>query len=500
MGIDESIKTQLNKFESDLYGYASRYGNLFASGLFNSGIIKDVTPEQLQKYFASPDVYQDIISDISEYFYIISGEIHQMYEMIEALPKLTYKIKRFDTDENTEVNILKIKKYLHKINHKRLTRDLLKQLTSYGNVAGVWLGKKSNFYPYIFTDFEYVSSGFRNIKGNWQLEIDAGLFQCIPEQQRNLLIREFKPLMSKEEYNLLLKGELLSFIVPEERTIFLGTGKLNRNQFVGTSWIAPVMLDVLHKRKLKDVEQTVANKIINAVAVLTVGSFDGKDSSGDNLSRDFNKIPEPLVNNLHDNVKRAISDGKGSGISLITLPNFADIKFPKIDSDALDGGKFNQTNSDILTSIGTSGAALNGSGANYNSAKLNLEIFYTRLGVLLEEIEFTYNNFINLNMDSKYKDNYFIEYAKDVPLSTKDKIQHLKGLNDKGWSTRTYIEELGYDFDSMLAETREEVKMGINVSLIPPPTSFTTSGDNIMGAPEVDDTESDATLRSRENY
>lgn len=499
----ESMETQLNKLEKFTYDYTTLYGNLFAEGLFRSGIIKDVTPEQLQGYFANPDTYQDVIYDIANYYYVINAEIHQLFELIESLPKLNYALSAFERDGVEDKNIIKLKRALHEIDHKRLTRDILKQTASYGNVVGVWLGKGMETYPYIFSDLCYVKNAYRTVRGKWQLVISADIFYQKHEYERDSLIKEFKPLLTIKEYNDLINGDLKEFLLPLERTICIGTGKLNRNQFIGTSWITPVMFDVLHKRKLKDVEQTIANTIINAVAVLTLGSFEGKekDNSGGNLARDYNKIPDKLISDIHNRVKNSIKNGAKEGMSLVTLPNFAKMEFPKVSSDGLDGGKFNQTNSDITKGLGISGTTMNGEGANYNSAKLNLEIFYTKLGVMLEEIEYAYQLMFNLVLPSKYKNNYYLTYAKDMPLPVKERLQHLKGLYDKGWSARTYIQELGYDFDVLLAETKEELNLEINKNLIPPPTSYTQPNDTENnGRPKVDDndTESENTIRTRE--
>jgi len=502
---NKDLDSQMNYIKQYMYEYTNQYANLFADGLFTSGIIKDVTPEQLQEYFANPDVNQKLISDIANYFYIINAEIHQMFELAESIPELTYSIKSFEKQNSEDRNIVKLKKGLHSIRHKRLSRDLIKQTASTGNVAGVWLGKGENVYPYIFSDFSHITGGFRNSKGQWQLVLSSSFFDCVLAVQREQLINDFKSILKLEQIESLLKNEIIEILIPEERTIFIGTGKLNHNQFLGTSWITPVMLDVLHKRKLKDVEQTVANQILNAVAVLTMGSFDGKekDNTG-NLVRDYNKLPQKLITQIHNNVKKAISEGNKKGMALVTLPNFVDIKFPKISSDGLDGSKFNQTNSDITKGIGLSGTAMNGEGANYNSARLNLELFYSRLAVIIEEIEYAYQKYIDLSLPSKYKGNYYLEYNKGVPLSTKDKVQHLKGLYDKGWSAKTYIESLGIDYDVILQETKDEIDMGLSRMLVPPPTSYTTNGDKIkegeVGAPEVDDSEaSDNTIRTRDS-
>src|SRR6185312_11199791 len=78
--------------------------------------------------------------------------------------------------------------------------------------------------------------------------------------------------------------------LPQDRTFTINTGTLKRNQGLGTSWVTSGLYDVLHKKKLKDVESSIANKIINAVAVLTIGvNGDEKYDAMTNL-----KLPSPV--------------------------------------------------------------------------------------------------------------------------------------------------------------------------------------------------------------
>lgn len=493
---------QLKEYEQSMNSYVMQYGDMFAKGLFKSGIIKDISPEQLQKYFSNPDFYQDVIDDITNYFYIINAEIHQLFELIESSPRLDYTIKTFSKDKDSEKNYQLIKRNLHKVNHKRLTRDLLKQNASYGNVVGIWLGNKKNLYPFIFNDCKYIVNPHRCTGGKWQMYLDMAFFGDMSTFEREIMLKQFSPYITKADYEKYVANEIQTVPLPIDRTFPLGTGKLKRNQFNGTSWITPSMFDILHKRKLKDVEQTIANKIINAVAVLTIGSFDGKESSnGDNLSRDYNKIPAQLIKSIHANVKNALSEGSKSGMALVSIPNFTKLDFPDIDSDALDGGKFKQTNSDVLSGIGLSGTVMNGEGANYNSAKLNYEIFFSKLAVMLEDIDNeVYQRFIDLILSDEQKGNFYMEYCKDRPLTLTEKLKEMKGLNDKGWSSRHYVEMIGLDFDSLLEQTMYEIESGLYEKLQPPKTSHTTSNDESgNGRPSVsDDNASDETIRNRE--
>ncbi|MFP3648155.1 hypothetical protein, partial [Paraburkholderia sp. SIMBA_054] len=102
-----------------------------------------------------PDAYQREIEDLANYFYVSTGEIHQLFELIEALPTLNFKIDSFENPDASESHVKTIKKVLHKNKHKRLTRDLLKQTAAAGILIGIWLGDKKSPYPFIFDGSKY---------------------------------------------------------------------------------------------------------------------------------------------------------------------------------------------------------------------------------------------------------------------------------------------------------------------------------------------------------
>ena len=431
---------EYKKMANDYQSYISTYVDGFISNLFSQGIVNEVDANQLKKYFSNPDEFQKEIEDLAQYYYISSAEIHQLFELIEALPTLNYKIDSHDKPKNNDKFISQINKAMYKVKHKRLTRDSLKQNATAGTLVGIWLGDKTNLYPLFFDDIKHIFPAYRGANGDWVCVIDMAYFETMKEEVRNIQIRNLYPFIKKEQYDLYLtdREKYRHVELPQERTFVLRTGTLKRGQNLGTSWITPGMYDVLHKKKLKDVERSIANKIINAVAVLTIGHL-GSEKNNDYTNL---KLPSAVKKKVHAGVKGALEKNNESGVTVVTIPDFAKIEFPDVKTDGL-GKTFESINSDINKSYGISGAVLNGEGGNFSSAKLNLETVYKRLAVMLEDIEQEiYQKMINLILPTSQKDNYYITYDKEAPLSLKEKVDILSKLNDKGWSIKHVIDHI----------------------------------------------------------
>lgn len=497
--IEEEYHTQINKF----IDYAMDYSKGYISELYNHGIIDSISVEQLQNMFASPDCFQEEIDDLIEYFYVSNAEVHQLFEMVEVLPTMNHKLESFTRDENSAKNFQKLNKHLKKIRHKRLTRDLMKQTSAMGNTVGLWLGRKSNPFPYVFDDTSFVYPIGRNYRGEWVCVMDLNWLKCRTDAEIELYYDVFKDIGIKKAYELYLKDPIKNryFTLPYERTFCLSTGKLKRNQGQGTSWGTPGLFDVLHKKKLKDMEQALANKIINAVAILTVGTdkVEGRYTNA--------LLPSKVKRTIHQGVKNALEKKELGGVSVVTIPDYAKLEFEKVNADGLGGDKFKTVNSDIKASYGISGAMTNGEGTNYAIAKLNLEIFYKRLAVMLEDIEDeVYAKLFNLMLPKSNEDEYYINYDKEMPLEKKERVAALKNLNDKGGSMQYYLEEVGIDYEEYLAQTTYEanvLKLQTEV-FTPYATSYTTNGEYIEtanGRPKQDDndTDNENTIRARES-
>ncbi|KAA0813149.1 hypothetical protein EI976_04965 [Bacillus licheniformis] len=485
----EEYKKLLNDYST----YVSTFASGFVSNLFSQGIISEVDAKQLKEYFSDPDEFQEEIEDLAQYFYISTAEIHQLFELIEALPTLNYKIDSFTKSKSSDKHISLLNKALHKVKHKRLTRDLLKQTAAAGTLVGIWLGDDKSPYPFVFDSVKYVFPAFRR-NGDWVCLIDLEYFSNIKEDYRKELLNSFSPFIKNSDYeNFLQDREKYRYKeLPQERTFPLRTGTLKRNQGLGTSWVTPGLYDVLHKKKLKDVERAIANKIINAVAVLTIGTDKGKGEYT-NL-----KLPKAVKQKVHSGVKTALEKNNKDGVTVVSIPDFASLAFPDVKADGLDGAKFDHINSDIQSAYGLSGSLLNGEGGNYATSSLNLDTFYKRIGVLMEEVEQeVYQKLFNLILPAGQKDNYYMNYDKDKPLTLKEKMDILIKLNDKGWSIKHVIDNIaGVSWESYLEQTLYETDdLNLQDKIKPYQTSYTYTG-NAAGHPVVDESTNENTIKS----
>ncbi|MCU9959323.1 MULTISPECIES: hypothetical protein [Bacillus] len=485
----EEYKKLLNDYST----YVSTFASGFVSNLFSQGIISEVDAKQLKEYFSDPDEFQEEIEDLAQYFYISTAEIHQLFELIEALPTLNYKIDSFTKSKSSDKHISLLNKSLHRVKHKRLTRDLLKQTAAAGTLVGIWLGDDKSPYPFVFDSVKYVFPAFRR-NGDWVCLIDMEYFSNIKEDYRKELLNSFSPFIKNSDYeNFLQDREKYRYKeLPQERTFPLRTGTLKRNQGLGTSWVTPGLYDVLHKKKLKDVERAIANKIINAVAVLTIGTDKGKGEYT-NL-----KLPKAVKQKVHSGVKTALEKNNKDGVTVVSIPDFASLAFPDVKADGLDGTKFDHINSDIQSAYGLSGSLLNGEGGNYATSSLNLDTFYKRIGVLMEEVEQeVYQKLFNLILPAGQKDNYYMNYDKDKPLTLKEKMDILIKLNDKGWSIKHVIDNIaGVSWESYLEQTLYETDdLNLQDKIKPYQTSYTYTG-NAAGHPVVDESTNENTIKS----
>jgi hypothetical protein len=482
---------------NDYKEYISSFADGFISKIFSQGIINEVDSEKLKEYFANPDEFQKEIEDLAQYYYISSAEIHQLFELIEALPTLNYKIDSFDKPKSNDKYIGIINKALHKVKHKRLTRDTLKQNATAGTLVGIWLGAKSNPYPYIFDDVKLVFPAFRR-NGDWVCVVDMEYFSTMSDDYRKSQFDNLSPYIKETDFQN-YKSDRKKYKykeLPQDRTFVLRTGTLKRNQGLGTSWVTPGLYDVLHKKKLKDVERSIANKIINAVAVLTIGHIGTGDKNNDYSNM---KLPKPVKQKVHSGVKSALEKNNSNGITVVSIPDFAKIEFPDVKTDGLDGKKFEHINGDIQSAYGISGSILNGTGGNFATAKLNLDTIYKRIAVMLEDIEQEiYQKLINLILPSNQRDNYYMTYDKETPLTLKEKIDILSKLNDKGWSIKHVVDNIaGVSWESYLEQTLYETEeLKLQEKIKPYQSSFTMNGED-AGRPSEDNSDNENTIKSK---
>lgn len=477
--VDNETERQLNDYQE----FIDTFITGFTTKMYHDGILKEIDAEDLREYFTNPDSNNEIISDLTEYFYISTGEIHMLFELIEALPTLNYKIDSFDKPTNHDKYISLINRTMHKIKHKILTRGILKQTATMGTLTGIWLGSRENIHPYIFDSPTQAFPAYRK-NGDWVVFFDLQTLDDFKEEYRDIIFGNLHPYVTEHlflEYRKSRSQEKRYVALPQERTFVVYTHKLRFNQGLGTGWANSAMFDILHKRKLKNVEQAIANRIVNAIAVLTIGNEKNPEQYG-NI-----KLNPKVKRKVFNGVKQALEAAVTDGIPVVSLPEFAKLDFPDIRTDGLDGKKFEHVNDDLNASLGVSPSLTHGVGGNNASSKASLDVFYKRIAVILEQLDMDmYQKLINLILPKTQNDNYYITYEKNRPLTTKEKIDILMKLNDRGWSVKHVIDEIdGISWEQYLEQTLYETEeLELQSRIRPYQSTYTMSDGDSSGAPE----------------
>lgn len=498
----ESVQLQKpEKLNATYEEYMGQFVESFFSPMYSKGIIDEIDIEQLKQYFANPDDYQKELENLAQYYYISNGEIFQLFELTSSLPPLNYKIEAFNKPQNYQTHADKLNQTLYKVHHKSLTRDIIRQEISSGTLVGIWLGKDKNIYPYLFDNLKYIFPAYRK-NGEWQALLDLSWFDTLTDVRKKAEFSNLSPYVKQSDYENYKKDTVNNKYVelPQDRTFVLRTHTLKRNQNLGTNWSTTGLYDVLHKKKLKDLEKAIANKIINAIIVLTIGSEDSKDDKFANLNLNPN-----LKRKIHSRVKAALDANTKNGVTFVSVPEFAKLDFPDINTgEGLKPDKFNSINADITSSYGLGSAVMNGTGANYNSAKLNSDAFYRRIGVLLEDIEYeVYRKLFNLVLPTNQQDNFVMVYDKESPLTQKDKLDALFKLEAQGFAVKPIVDMLdGVSFDSFIEDTLYEqdiMKLKDNIKPYQNTNTLTNNGENGRPSSEGDDVTNENTIRSKTN-
>ena len=453
----------------------------FTTQMFNEGITSTVNVKDLKQWLSNPEEHQKELENLAMYYYITNSSVFQLYDLAEVLPTLNYKTLVEDKDADYEANRTSIKKALKKTKHKQLTRDLITQTIASGTLCGMWIGGKKNPYLFVFNDLEYVFPAYIK-NGEWVLWLDLSWLDKMTDFQREFMIENLSPHVTKADYQAYKDNpqDVRYMDLPLEYTVCLKTHTLYRNQRLGLPWGTQSFLDNIHKEKLKDLEKSISNKVINSVAVLKIGNEYYKDAD----------IPAGKKSKTYRGVKTALQKNNADGVTVIGIPDWTDLDFPTIKTDGLDPKKFESINDDLNTASNGVMNIINGK-SNYSTGKLSMDIMYRKIAVLLEQIEDqVYQKLINTILKKKDKDNYSIEYDKHAPLTSKEQLDILEKLNGSfGFSLKAVIDRVdGVDFEQYVADSLyEQEELQLKTKITPYMSSYTSTGDNASGAPVVDD-------------
>lgn len=468
--------------------------------LFSDGIVNEISDDIVLNYLSNHDDHIKELVSLATYYYISNGAVHNLFELSTILPVLTnYRLDVIDrTGKNYERNRATCLKVLNDVQHTILTRDIISQLISQGTFVGMWLGdKKNGFYYYTFDCLGFVQPSHL-LNGKWVAHLDMAWFDVMIEEHRKATLDTLSPFVTHEMYNNYVANKedkaKRYIILPEDRTAVIRTHTLKRTQRFGISWLTQGLYNINHKKKLKDLEKAVANRVINALSILYIGSKEDPETKNLKLNKNMKK-------KIHEAVKNAMEKvSKGEG-SVVGLPEFAELKLPEIQGlEALSGDKYKSVDSDIASDFGISRTMTSGDGGNFASAKINYDIFYKKTAPLIENIEYeVYGKLFNLMLPEKQKGNFMLRYSKEAPLSQEKRLDYLMKLHSEGFSPKPIIDSLdGVSYDNYIEQTiyeREVLKL--HEKVVPYQTSYTQSDNGTKESTE--NPENDNTSKSKTN-
>lgn len=501
MSFNHSIQApQMEQKNNNYEEYVSEYTEGYVTTMFSNGQLKVITEEQIKTWLSNPDKYYKELANIMAYMYYADGYIYQLFTLFISLPKLNYKIKVFDnTQKGYETNMAIVNNVMSKIKYKQIARDIIRQLCLHGTVVATWLGDKKNPFLYVFDKQEYVFPSHRE-NGDWVAKLDLAWFDGMNDNERALMIETLGGIVSESQYQK-YKGDTSNIenkyiVLPQEKTYCARINTVLRNQRRGVPMGTQYLFEHLHKQTLKNLEKSIANKIIKNMLVLTMGN---KEKPNETINP---KVKTKVAKGVHNALRKNINT---NDTPVIVIPEYASLEFGKMDGfDGLDNKKYDAINLDISTALGISNALMNGEG-NGSTIKYNISMLYNRISLMLEEIEPIFNMLLPIVLPTSKSTNYHIEIDKSQPLDSEKVIDTFVKLHAEGFSVKAVLDLLpDTDVDEYIKRSYyEHETLKLYDTIIPPQTSSTLSaksldGENKGGRNEVSDPDSEETIIAKE--
>ena len=493
----ESMQKYINELELSL-NTASEVYDTFVSGFVINEVsnIKTLKSSTLQTWFSNIDDYLGEVKSLLTYYYIANPDVFQMYSLMMSLPSLDYKIVTYKKNKSYDNDVATLRRVLEKeIDYRNITRSMIIQLIHEGTLIASILGNSKNPYIHIFDDLDYCFP-YGKYRGKMRAVIDLQMLDKMKDAERESMYENLKPLVTKSKYekwknesDSIKKAEYRYIVLKEDTTLVARTNILYNNQRFGIPYGTQGLMDILHKEKMKNLEQSIADKVMRSISIL---KFKGLDENG-------NKVSDANKSKVFNAVKSALNKSSkiDNAVSVIALPDFADLRPAEIGDleKSLSPDKYQSINSDISSS--TIGKALaSGEGANYSSSQINLDMLYNKLKVVLEQIEPIFDKLITFVLGESKGSNYKFVFDKRPALSKADLLQSLSKLQAQGFSIKYIVDELGLDFNDYISQSKHEIEdLKLREVIVPQKSTYTDSskGENQSGREKVDVIDNDKT-------
>lgn len=457
----------------------------FVGNLFSDGIEESLDSSTLLEWLSNPDEYHQDIQNYMAYLYYSNGTIYQLFTIIRTLSDLNYSIEVIDSSAKAnEKSLQQIRQMLKKVKYKEVTRDILTQACVNGTVVCTWLGDKKNPYLHVFDKTQWVFPKFRR-NGDWVAVVDMAWFAEMDEEtERQIWFETLKGVVSESDFNAyqndMSNDEKRYIELPQETTKVIRVNTLFRNQRIGLPMGTQYLSDLLHKQSLRELENTIVNKVVRNVATLTIGT---KETPYVSLNKG---VRTKVTKGVYNTLQKSISS---NGTPLAVVPEWAKLEFADLDGlDGLDNDKYESIDNDSSIDSGLPSPMFTGKEGSSASMKYAYTFLYKRIGEILEQIEDVYNKGFYFILGNK-SDNFYMNFDKRVPLDAEKVLSALQSLHSEGFAIKPIVDLLpDVEFQDFVTQSiYEQETLDLYSKIKPPATSYTQSGtsdDSEAGAPE----------------
>lgn len=477
--VDQEIELLANvqdDYRSDKYQEIASLQDII--GYYGDVVYRHASIEEVYKWQNNPVRYNKELRDLAMYYYGQKGIVMQTINMLKNLHNLNSNLKVSDPNHpNIEEDMAKVREFDKFINKKTIIRDILFDTFNLGTC--IYYNHNNKWIQTLDLDL-YLPK--RLINGRWEVEID--MIKLTTESVSNI------DRYPHDKYPQNLKpNEYVNEQPDEVRRAFdrfrsnpsadnryyklniskTGVIKLNsrQNDRYGRPYAMSAFDDLFHKEMIREAERSVINRIVDEIMVLKLGES-GKETDGKFKPNSHQRKV------MYDAIKQILYR-KDDGYKLLGIPWWAELDKIETDFSIFNNKKHEEVDSDILTSLGVQMIFNTREGSSYQAGQLNLNVLFSSIFSVLEQIEQELFNYNYRLLVSDGNDVVRV-FNRSTAIDSKDKIAVFTALKDIGGALKPLLDEIGYDFGDYItqAEYEQEV-LRLPEKFKPYQTSYTTS-------------------------
>lgn len=460
----------------------------------------EVSIEDIYEYLTNPEENIKEIRDTSAYLTAKHGVLKDVLRMVKSLPTLKYSLSWSGTSDTstTDEQEQLAQDFLSTIDVTQVLRDGLYETGEVGTVVTCLRLKK---YVQFLDVNDLVID--RQKDGKWVIDFDLQSLDTISDDDDRLeKIESLPDEVTIAAYDSFKSSndEDLRFV--EIKNCHVVNLDAKRNSPFGYPITMGAWLPILQKEMIDKVEQSVSDRLIKQILVLSADWLDKEETKPvprDVLARYFREVTDLLQGSGGGGRPGSGRSGSNNstGTGTIMLPHFLSLDALKIDTTMFKRELYDKINDDIYANLGASESLISGKGGNYSSANVNSEKFFSFIFTIVEQFESVINDYLKLVMPKDVSCK--INFDRSTVLDKKSDIERKKELYMQTSVLKPYVEAvMDAPLNEIVAQRKREQEMGLEDLFFPAKNAYTSS-DKDSTSTTVDNENTEKTRSSNGN-